>query len=405
MNEFTEIFWILTVKNNQNMRFFQKLNVTKELDLKKNKEIINKLEKQDVRRIKFLGNEAFDYTNFIELLKYAVGKGIKCELLFYNLFDTKNEIFKESLKYIDSITLSIDSMNDRINTKLGKEKSYFKKINKITNELSKIDIKININTMTYSLNFDEAEDLGNLFVARQINIWRIFNFAPIFISNNTNIEKLKLSKENYHHFASCTHSFCYGIKFYKNVSDRVIENFFITITPDGNAVMIFNNELYNVGSTLKNTIDDMIKQFEKQKQDLKKEMAQEKITIFLGLDDDEMEQEIRKQLRRLKYVEIIGTAKNGVDTYKKILRLKPDMVFFKYGFEDMKGYDIVMGIADKLELDTPIFNFLTEPDGVSDYELMQMIKRTHKINGWISKDFYKNQFYEIVKGYKELMEL
>ena len=81
------------------------------------------------------------------------------------------------------------------------------------------------------------------------------------------------------------------------------------------------------------------------------------------------------------------------------------MVFFKYGFEDMKGYDIVMGIADKLELDTPIFNFLTEPDGVSDYELMQMIKRTHKINGWISKDFYKNQFYEIVKGYKELMEL
>ena len=118
-----------------------------------------------------------------------------------------------------------------------------------------------------------------------------------------------------------------------------------------------------------------------------------------------MKQEIRKQLRRLKYVEIIGTAKNGVDTYKKILRLKPDMVFFKYGFEDMKGYDIVMGIADKLELDTPIFNFLTEPDGVSDYELMQMIKRTHKINGWISKDFYKNQFYEIVKGYKELMEL
>ena len=181
MNEFTEIFWILTVKNNQDMRFFQKLNVTKELDLKKNKEIINKLEKQDVRRIKFLGNEAFDYTNFIELL----------------------------------ITLSIDSMNDRINTKLGKEKSYFKKINKITNELSKIDIKININTMTYSLNFDEAEDLGNLFVARQINIWRIFNFAPIFISNNTNIDKLKLSKENYHHFASCTHSFCYGIKFYK----------------------------------------------------------------------------------------------------------------------------------------------------------------------------------------------
>lgn len=52
MNEFTEIFWILTVKNNQDMRFFQKLNVTKELDLKKNKEIINKLEKQDVRRIK-----------------------------------------------------------------------------------------------------------------------------------------------------------------------------------------------------------------------------------------------------------------------------------------------------------------------------------------------------------------
>lgn len=405
MNEFTEIFWILTVKDNQDMRFFQKLNVTKELNLKKNKEIIDKLEKQDVRRIKFSGNEALDYTEFIELLKYAVGKGIKCELLFYNLFDTKNEVFKESLKYIDSITLSIDSMNDRINTKLGKEKNYFKKINKIMNELSKIDIKININTMTYSLNFDEAEDLGNLFVARQINIWRIINFAPIFISENANIEKLKLSAENYHHFASCVHSFCYGIKFYKNISNRVIENFYVTIIPDGNAVMVFNNELYNVGSILKNTIDDMIKRFEKQKQELKKEMDKEKIKILLGLDDDEMEQEIRKQLKKLKYVEIIGTAKNGIDTYKKILKLKPEMVFFKYDFKDMKGFDIVMGIAEKLKLDAPIFNFLTEPDKISDYELKQMIHKTHKINGWISKDFYKNQFYEIVKGYKELKEL
>lgn len=405
MNKFTEIFWILTVNDNQDMRFFQKLNVTKELDLKKNKEIIDKLEKQDVRRIKFLGNEAFNYKDFIELLKYTVSKGIKCELLFYNLFDPNNEIFKESLKYIDSITLSIDSMNDKINTKLGKEKGYFKKINKIMNELSNIDIKVNINTMTYSSNFDEAEDLGNLFVARQINIWRIFNFAPIFISENANIEKLKLSAVNYHHFASCVHSFCYGIKFYKNVSNRVIENFYITIIPDGNTVMIFNNEVYNVGSTLKNTIDDMIKQFEKQKQELKQAMEQEKITIFLGLDDDEMEQEIRKQLKRLKCVEIIGTAKNGTDTYKQILKLKPEMVFFKYDFKDMKGFDIVMGIAEKLKLDAPIFNFLTEPEIISDYELKQMIHKTHKINGWISKDFYKNQFYEIVKGYKELKEL
>ena len=405
MDKFTEIFWILTVKDNQDIRFFQKLNVTKELELKKNKEIIDKLEKQDVRRIKFLGNEAFNYTNFIELLKYAVGKGIKCELLFYNLFDTKNNIFKESLKYIDSITLSIDSMNDKINTKLGKEKNYFKKIQTILMELSNIDIKVNVNTMTFSLNFDEAEDLGRFFVTRQINIWRIFNFAPIFTSKNANIEKLELSKTNYHHFAICVNSFCYGIKFFKNISDRVIENFFVTIMPDGNAVMIFNNEVYNIGSILKDKLDDMIKQFEVQKRDLRKEIEQKKITLFLGLDDDEMEQEIRKQLKRLKYVKIIGNAKNGMDTYKKVIKLKPNIVFLEYGFEDMKGFDIVMGIADKLELDTPIFNLLTEPDRVSDYELTQMITKTHKINGWISKDFYKNQFYEIVKGYKELMEL
>ena len=405
MNKFTEIFWILTVKDNQDMRFLQKIKETNEIDLETNKEIVDKLEEQNVEKIKFWGNEALNYPYFIELLKYTVQKGIKCELLFYNLFDIESKKFQESLKYLDSITLSIDSMNDKVNIAIGKEKDYFKKVTKLLEKLYDIDIKVNINTMTYSLNTDEVENLGRFFVGNRINLWRVFNFAPIFTNINADLEKIKLSKINYHHFINDVQTFCYGIKFFKYISDRVIENYFVTITPIGNAVMIFNNELYNVGSILNNKLDDIIKKFEKQKNKMQKDIEQKKITIFLGIDDDKLEEEIRKQLERLKYVEIIGNAKNGIDTYKKILELKPEMVFLEYRFSDKNGYNIIMEIADKLKLDTPIFNIIGEKDKNFEYEVTQMIKRTHKINSWIPKELYKNQFYEIVKGYKELLEL
>ena len=53
MNKFTEIFWILTVKDNQDMRFLQKIKETNEIDLETNKEIVDKLEEQNVEKIKF----------------------------------------------------------------------------------------------------------------------------------------------------------------------------------------------------------------------------------------------------------------------------------------------------------------------------------------------------------------
>ena len=92
-----------------------------------------------------------------------------------------------------------------------------------------------------------------------------------------------------------------------------------------------------------------------------------KIRTLISYDNEEIRDSIVNSLKSLSFVDIVGVAKNGGDTFNKILELKPDMVFAKFDMDDMNGIDIMRETKKNLEEDIPVFNIFA--DGLSANEI------------------------------------
>lgn len=65
----------------------------------------------------------------------------------------------------------------------------------------------------------------------------------------------------------------------------------------------------------------------------------EKIKTLIAIDNADLRNEIVNKIKELEYIDIIGTAGDGIETYNKIVNLKPEIVFAQYNLENMSGYD------------------------------------------------------------------
>ena len=60
-----------------------------------------------------------------------------------------------------------------------------------------------------------------------------------------------------------------------------------------------------------------------------------KIRTLIAHNDVNITNDIVKAIENLEYVDIVGTANDGKETYNKIIDLKPEMVFAKYNMENI----------------------------------------------------------------------
>lgn len=95
----------------------------------------------------------------------------------------------------------------------------------------------------------------------------------------------------------------------------------------------------------------------------------------------------------LNYVEIIGIAKDGVETYNKIVELKPGIVFSKFNFENMNGLDLMKSTKETLQKDLPIFNIIE--DKIPDNELRGGTKYNKSQNKFYNNCCYFYMYYVI----------
>ena len=84
-----------------------------------------------------------------------------------------------------------------------------------------------------------------------------------------------------------------------------------------------------------------------------------KIKILVAHNDQETTNEIVNSIKELDYTEIVGTTVDGLDTYNKIIELKPEVVFSKYDLDVMNGLEIMRKTKEKLQEEMPIFNIVT----------------------------------------------
>ena len=125
-----------------------------------------------------------------------------------------------------------------------------------------------------------------------------------------------------------------------------------------------------------------------------------KIRTLIAHNDVNITNDIVKAIENLEYVDIVGTAKDGKETYNKIIDLKPEMVFAKFNMENMNGFEIAKSSKEKLENNVPIFNMIID-NNVKEEEIDKVYDMIgNKLNSLITEPI-SNNIVNIINDYKE----
>ncbi len=127
-----------------------------------------------------------------------------------------------------------------------------------------------------------------------------------------------------------------------------------------------------------------------------------KIRILVADNDQDTTNEIVNSIKELDYVEVVGMTIDGLDTYNKIIELKPEIVFSKYDLDKMDGLEVIRKTKEKLQTEMPMFNIITSVN-IPDEQLQKTVSDVGtKLSNLIRTDTIKLGIVkDIMNDYKE----
>lgn len=127
-----------------------------------------------------------------------------------------------------------------------------------------------------------------------------------------------------------------------------------------------------------------------------------KIRTLIAHNDEVIKNEIVNSIKNLDFVEIVGTARCGTETYEKIVNLKPEMVFTKYDLDNMNGLEIMKKSKEELDKNSvPLFNLIV--DNINENELQYVVEiMGNKLNALV-REPYNERVINILKDYNEYL--
>ncbi|MEG1142974.1 MAG: radical SAM protein [Bacilli bacterium] len=251
-----EVCWNVTTRCNQNCKYCHRFLNINDLSLEQNKKVLENLLRSNISSITWTGGEALLLDGIEELLYISFSHGIKNKLITNGKLLDQLKIEKIG-KYLDSITLSIDSIDSEINETLGRGNSHYQNIKKILDYLKNRNIKIRINSVVCSYNKALFKDLVYFLNNYDIYSWRLFKFMPLREKAIINKKEFEISLKDYINV----------IKLVKNESkirnidsriDEDMEKKYILILADGSIVITENGFDKCVGNALKDDFDKVV---------------------------------------------------------------------------------------------------------------------------------------------------
>ena len=394
-----EVCLFLTLKCNQNCGYCHRFLGINELDFNHNKEVINKVADDGIKNMTFTGGEPLLYPDIIELLKVAKQKGIKSKIITNGEILATNPKMREIYNYLDSITLSIDTIDNELNEKIGRGFNHFKNIKTILDNLKGNDLKVNINTVVSKMNIEYLEDLGNFLKDYNINAWRIFKFIPLRERAKKNKELFEISKVDFKVNRPLFVSFP-NIKKIEFREDEDMESKYVLIMPNGNVVITENKEDVTIGNILQNSVSELLN---KRLSFKVKNKMEEKIRTLISYNNEYERNTILEKIKPLSYVDIVGVSASGVDTFNKIVDLKPELVFANYEMNGMNGLELIQRSKAKLNNDMPIFNFITDELPENEINLLVNVA-DNKMNALISEKNKEESIVSTLEEYRKFKE-
>ena len=122
-----KICWNITEKCNRKCKHCFRFIDVKELSFEDNIKILMKLNEMETKMITWTGGEATLYPNIELLIKKAHELGINNNLITNGTLLTP-EIFDNKFSTLDSITFSLDFVDDEDNINFGRGENYYKNL-------------------------------------------------------------------------------------------------------------------------------------------------------------------------------------------------------------------------------------------------------------------------------------
>ena len=389
------VCWNITTKCNQNCKYCHRFLGINDLTYEENKKILNNLIKDGVNNITWTGGEALLYPNLKELLKISQENGIKNKLITNGMVLAQNENMREILDYLDSLTLSLDTINDDTNEELGRGRNHFEEVKTILDYVKGKSLKVNINTVVSKKNINEMEQLGEFLNNYNISKWKFFKFMPLRETAERNKDEFAITdaefektRNAFRHFGNI------GETDFRQEKD--MEDKYTLLIANGDIIKTEHGVDVKKGNALYQNPVEFMYELE--------ENRMKKIKILIAHNNEEIRNKIVDKIKGLDYVELVGTTADGKETYNKIIESKPEMVFAKMNLDNMDSMEIMRKSKESLKDDVPIFNIITS-DTVSD-EYMQTAYNLmgRNLNTFVSEPINNMEIDNIMKGYKELKE-
>jgi radical S-adenosyl methionine domain-containing protein 2 len=173
------------------------------------------LPKEDSLKLVNLLSEHFDKITFVggepTLCRWLPDLIIRAKQLGMNTGIVSNgtrlneKYLTELRPYLDWVGLSIDSLNEDTNVKMGRAIAGTKPLNEtyylnLVNLITSLDFKLKINTVVNKYNY--TENLSEFIEVSGTNRWKVFQVLPIKGENDKHIDELKITKEEFNFFLS-----------------------------------------------------------------------------------------------------------------------------------------------------------------------------------------------------------